>query len=141
VATPIKKVASSWSCLLPFLFLPRTRSQAQPPPAMPITRRERRELDRGLRRLRSGKSLRPQPATPPSRGSGHRRKQSSSLVFANSDLIVTEAALKESQRHEDGQGSHDISALSSTSVKIRTQPLAIRVVKYVVRRLLFSVFY
>jgi hypothetical protein len=62
---------------------------------MPITRRERRELDRGLRRLRSGKCLRPQPATPPSMGLGRRRKQSGSLVFTDVDLIIEGAALKE----------------------------------------------
>jgi hypothetical protein len=63
---------------------------------MPITRRERRELDRGLRRLRSGKYLRPQPATLPSMcGSGYQRKQSGLLVFTNPDLIAKEAALKE----------------------------------------------
>jgi hypothetical protein len=108
---------------------------------MPITRRERRELDRSLSRLRSGKCLRPQPAIPPSMcGSGRRRKQSGSLVFANPDLIAEEAALEEPQRREDGQGSHDILATSSASVRIRTQPLAIGVDKYVVRPLLFLVF-
>jgi len=108
---------------------------------MPITRRERRELERGLRRLRYGKCLRQQPATPPSRcGSGWRRKQSGSLVFANPDLIADEAALEEPQRREDGPGSHDISAPSSARVRIRTQPLAMGVDEYVVRRLLFLVF-
>lgn len=108
---------------------------------MPITRRERRELDRSLSRLRSGKCLRPQHAIPPSMyGSGGRRKQRGSVVFANPDLINEEAALEEPQRGEDGQGSHDILATSSASIRIRTQPLAIGVDKYVVRPSLFLVF-
>jgi hypothetical protein len=69
---------------------------------MPITRRERRELDRSLRRLRSGKCLRPQPATLPSMcRSGRQRKQSGLLVFTNPDLIAEEAALEEPQRREE----------------------------------------
>ncbi len=129
-----KKLASPPSCCLlqPSSFF-ALRSSTQPLSTMAITWRERRELDRlGSRQLRSERPVHTLPE-PFVRRSGHSRKTCPprSLLVAHRGLIGEGAASEQPREHEEGRSHYAVLGLPSVSNRIRPQPLAATIVKYV----------